>query len=171
MFAGDWRSAARGALEAGKDHNFGLDGPDLAARSAVAGGLDAELAEAIAALRALEGAGRMADAALAAAEAGQLARAGRWEEARAGYRKALSLRHQAGDVLRGAFDGLNWGLLAGEHDPEAKTAMTEAEAFFAWRGGTPMANAYKAAFVPVAKVAAAAPPPSVTRSEVRAART
>ena len=122
-------------------------------------------------LQPLQGSGRVADAALAAAEAAQAARGGRWEESRAGYRKALSLRHQAGDVMNAAFDGLNWGLLAGDRDPEAKTAMTEAEAFFAWRNGTPMVNAYKAAFVPVATVTAAAPPPSVTRSEVPAGKT
>jgi len=171
FFEGDWNASATSALEAGKDSNYHLDGPDLAAQAAVAGGLDAELEEAISLLRTQEGTGRVADAALAAAQAGQLARNGRWEEARAGYRKALSLRHQSGDVLVAAFDGLNWGLLAGEQDPEARTAMTEAEAFFAWRGGTPMVTSYKAAFVPVAKVAAAAPPPSVTRGEVRAART
>jgi class 3 adenylate cyclase/predicted ATPase len=170
VFVGDWPTGARFALEAATDNNWELDGPDLAAMAAIAGGLDAELEQAIALLRPQQGSGRVADAALAAAEAGQAARAGRWEEARAGYRRALSLRHQAGDAMPAAFDGLNWGLLAGDHDPEAKTAMTEAEAFFAWRGGTPMVNTFKAAFVPVSTVSAAAPPASVTRSEVPAAR-
>jgi hypothetical protein len=137
----------------------------------VAGALDGELAEAIALLRHEQGSGRLAVAALAAAEAGQAARAGRWEEARAGYRNALSLRHQAGDLMLAAIDGLNWGLLAGDRDPEARTAQTEAEAFFAWRAGTPMVNIYKAAFVPMSTVSATAPPPSVARSEVPATRT
>jgi hypothetical protein len=83
----------------------------------------------------------------------------------------LSLRHDAADNLKAAFDGLNWGLLAADRDPEAKTALVEAEAFFAWRGATPMVNIYKAAFVPVATVTVTAPPPSVTRSEVPASRT
>ena len=168
---GDWPRAARLALEAARDSNFNLDGPDLAAQAAVAGALEGELADAIGLLRRQQGTGRVADAALAAAEAAQAARGGRWEESRAGYRKALSLRHQAGDVMNAAFDGLNWGLLAGDRDPEAKPAMTEAEEFFAWRNGTPMVKTYKAAFVPVATVAAGTPPPSVARSEVPAART
>jgi hypothetical protein len=168
---GDWPMAARLALEAGADSNYYLDGPDLAAQAAVAGALDVELADAIAMLRPRQADGRLAAAALAAAESGQAARSGRWEEARAGYRKALSLRHQAGDVMLAAIDGLNWGLLAAGQDPEAKTAQTEAEAFFAWRGGTPMVNIYKAAFVPMTNVSVGPPPSSVTRSEVPAART
>ncbi|MEO8639852.1 MAG: hypothetical protein ABI458_08055, partial [Chloroflexota bacterium] len=171
LLQGDWTTAARQALAAGKDDNFSVDGPDLAAQAAVAGALDAKLAEAITMLRAQEQTGRLAAAALAAAEAGQLARSGRWEDARAGYRKALTLRHETGDLQGGAFDGLIWGLLAGDRDPEAKTAQTEAEAFFAWRGATPMVNTFKAAFVPVRNVSDSAPPASVTRSEVPAART
>jgi tetratricopeptide (TPR) repeat protein len=167
--AGDWPTAARRGLEAIQSNALSdfADGPDIAAHGAVAGGLSSELAEAIALLRSLRGTGRLAEAALAAAEAGQLARGGRWEEARAGYRRALSLRHQAGDLLNAAFDGLNWGLLAGAQDPEAKMAQTEAEAFFAWRGGTPMVTAYKAAFVPVAAAGSAAPAAAGARSETR----
>jgi class 3 adenylate cyclase/tetratricopeptide (TPR) repeat protein len=164
--AGDWPTSASRGLLAGRYSDFLLEGADVAAQAAVAGGLAAELTQAIASLQPLQPTGRLAVAALAAAEAGQLARSGRWEEARAGYRKALSLRHEAGDVLEAAFTGLAWGLLAGAEDPEAKTAQTEAEAFFAWRGGTPMVAAYKAAFVPLATVSAIAPPPSVTRAEV-----
>jgi hypothetical protein len=167
--AGDWPTAARRGLEAIQSNALSdfADGPDIAAHGAVAGGLSSELAEAIALLRSLRGTGRLAEAALAAAEAGQLARGGRWEEARAGYRRALSLRHQAGDLLNAAFDGLNWGLLAGAQDPEAKMAQTEAEAFFAWRGATPMVTAYKAAFVPVAAAGSVAPAPEDARSETR----
>jgi tetratricopeptide (TPR) repeat protein len=171
LFLGDWQSAARLALEGATDSNYELDGPDLAAQAAVAGGLDAELAKAITLLQPVRGTGRIAEAALAAAEGGQAARSGRWDEARASYRRALLLRHQAGDVMTAAFDGLTWGLLAGDQDPEAKTALTEAEAFFAWRGSSPMVAACKATFVPVSKVSAAAPPASVQRSEVPAART
>jgi tetratricopeptide (TPR) repeat protein len=166
LSGGDWELAVRRGLEAGRDQNFIVEGPDVAAQAAVAGGLDAGLAEAVAMLQPLKGTQRTADAALTAAEAGQLARAGRSDDARAAYRGALSLRHQVGDLLGAARDGLNWGLLAGQHDPEAKTALTEAEAFFAWRGGTPMVNIYKAAFVPMTIVTAAAPPAEVTRSEV-----
>jgi tetratricopeptide (TPR) repeat protein len=163
---GDWTTAAKLALEAGKDDNFAVDGPDLAAQAAVAGALDAELATAIVMLRAQEHTGRVAAAALAAAEAGQLVRGGRWEDARAGYRRALTLRRETSDLLGGAFDGLIWGLLAGERDPEARTAQTEAEAFFAWRNGTPMVNTFKAAFVPLRSVAAAAPPAGVAAAQV-----
>ena len=164
---GDWERAARLALSAGKDSNYEIDGNDLAAQAAVAGAIGPELAEAIATLQPFRGTGRLADGAIEAAEAGQLARAGRWEEARAGYRRALSLRHEAADQLKAAFDGLNWGLLAADRDPEAKTAMTEAEAFFAWRGATPMVNIYKASFVPLAdsSVSRASPPASVTTAE------
>jgi hypothetical protein len=173
---GDWEKAARLSLPAGKDSNYEIDGNDLAAQAAVAGGLGPELAEAIAMLQPFRGTGRLADGAIEAAEAGQLARSGRWEEARAGYRRALSLRHDAADHLKAAYDGLNWGLLAADRDPEAKTAMTEAEAFFAWRGATPMVNTYKAAFVPLRddSVSTAAPPASVTaaaEAEAPASRT
>jgi class 3 adenylate cyclase/predicted ATPase len=165
--AGDWAIAARRGLDAAarSSDNY-IDGPDIAAQGAVAGGLASELAEAIALLQPHRGTGRLADAALTAAEAGQLARGGRWEEARAAYRRALSLRHQAGDLLNAAFDGLNWGLLAGPHDPEAKTAQTEAEAFFAWRGATPMVTAYKVAFVPMADTVAPTTAASAQRTEV-----
>jgi tetratricopeptide (TPR) repeat protein len=166
--SGDWATAARLGLQAGKDVNYEVDGNDMAAQAAVAGALGPELAEAIATLEPLRGTGRLADAAIAAAEAGQLARAGRWEEARAGYRRALTLRREAAANLEGALDGLNWGLLAGDRDPEAKTALTEAEAFFAWRGATPMVNIYKAAFVPLSAgpVARTTPPASVVAAEV-----
>jgi class 3 adenylate cyclase/tetratricopeptide (TPR) repeat protein len=151
--AGDWSTAVHQGLAASKDSNFSLEGADLAVLAAVAGDLGSELAEAITHLRGLQQTGRVAVAALAAAEAGQLARAGRPDDARAGYRRAIALRHEAGDLLGAAFTGLAWGLLAGAHDPEAATALTEAEAFFAWRGGTPMVTRFKAAFVPVAESA------------------
>jgi hypothetical protein len=163
--AGDWPTAISRGTVAGQYSDFSLEGADLAAQAAVAGGLAGELSEAIALLRPLQSTGRLAVAALAAAEAGQLTRSGRWEEARAGYRKALSLRHEAGDLLEAAFTGLSWGLLAGAQDPEAKTAQTEAEAFFAWRGGTPTVIAYKAAFVPVSGSAAAVPATAGARTE------
>jgi hypothetical protein len=147
---GDWPTAARQGLAASKDSNFAVDGADIAAQAAIAGDLASELVEAIAQLRLLQRTGRIAVAALAAAEAGQLARAGRPDEARAGYRRAITLRHEAGDLLEAAMTGLAWGLLAGSHDPEAASAQMEAEAFFAWRNGTPMVNTFKAAFVPVA---------------------
>jgi tetratricopeptide (TPR) repeat protein len=147
---GDWPTAARQGLAASKDSNFALEGADIAAQAAIAADLGPELSDAIAQLRTVQQTGRIAVAALAAAEAGQLARAGRPDEARAGYRRAITLRHEAGDLLEAAMTGLAWGLLAGAHDPEAASAQTEAEAFFAWRGGTPMVTAFKAAFVPVA---------------------
>jgi len=128
--AGDWRTAAHQGLAASKDGNFGVEGADVAAQAAVAGDLGSELSDAIAQLRTVQQSGRIAVAALVAAEAGQLARAGRPDEARAGYRRAITLRHEAGDLLDAAMTGLAWGLLAGAHDPEAASAQTEAEAFF-----------------------------------------
>ena len=164
---GDWATSARRGLDAAQDQNYRVDGPDVAALGALAGALEPELAEAIALLRTVQQTGRIAQAALAGAEAGQLARKGRWEEARAGFRRAQSLRHEAGDLLDAAFVGLTWGLLAGAHDPEAASAQTEAQAFFAWRGGTPMVNAFKAAFVPVSEAIGIAPAQTGTRTEAK----
>ena len=171
MCRGDWTAAAKRRPGGGEGPATSAStAPDLALEAAVAGASRAELAAAIPLLRPPRATGRMADAALAAAEAGNWRGAAGWEEARAGYPQALSLRHQARRCPSGAFDGLNWGLLAGRPGSRGEDRETEAEAFFAWRGGTPMVNAYKAAFVPVATVSAAAPPASVTRSEVPAAR-
>ncbi|MEP6808035.1 MAG: hypothetical protein ABI978_05495, partial [Chloroflexota bacterium] len=156
--AGDWSIAARRGLEAARDTNFDTEGPTIAAQAAVAGDLAGELSEAIALLKGVHRTGRLKDAALAAAEAGQAARAGRSDEARAGYRRARTLFHEGGNRLEEAFTGLTWGLLAGDSDPEAVSAQAEANAFFTWRGGARMVAAFKAAFVPLAGSAAAATP-------------
>jgi hypothetical protein len=108
----------------------------------------------------------MVEAAFAAAEAGQLARLGRIDEARAGFRRAVGLFHEGGDLLSEATIGLNWGLLAGGRDPEAAAAEKAAEAFFTERGAAPMLADYRAAFVPVAGAGAAAPAPSPAGTEV-----
>ena len=151
--AGDWQTAAQEGLEAGMDANFGVEGPGLAAAAAVAGDLPEELAQAIAMLRAWPSHGRLSDATLALAEAGQAARNGRWDEARATYRRALSVKHEAGDLLGEARAGLAWGMLAGDRDPEAAAAGLAAETFFADRGGSATVAAYRAAFVPMKEVA------------------
>ena len=153
-YAGDWQTAARRALEAGTDANFGVQGPDLAAAAAVAGNLTTELAQAVDMLREWQSHGRLTTATLAAAEAGQAARDGRWDEARAGYRRALEVKHAAGDLLGEARAGLAWGMLAGDRDPEAAAAGAAAEKFFADRGGSATVAAYRAAFVPVREAAA-----------------
>ena len=159
--------AARLALEAGKNSNFGREGPDLAAFAAVAGNLTAELAQAIATLRAWPSPGRLVAAHLAAAEAGQAARDGRWDEARAAYRTALELLRHGSDLLGEARAGLAWGMLAGDRDPEAAAAGAAAEQFFADRGASAVVAAYRAAFVPVSRDAARAAAPAL---RVRAPR-
>jgi predicted ATPase/class 3 adenylate cyclase len=148
-FAGDWPAAARQALESATDANFIVEGPDLAAAAAVAGNLGGELAQAIRILRDVQSVGRLTTAILAAAEAGQAAREGRWEEARAGYRHALETKHDAGDLVGEALGGLAWGMLAGDRDPEAAAAGAAAEQFFTERGGAATVATYRAAFVPV----------------------
>jgi len=157
-FAGDWPAAARQALESATDANFIVEGPDLAAAAAVAGNLGGELAQAIRILRDVQSVGRLTTAILAAAEAGQAARQGRWEEARAGYRHALQTKHDAGDLLGEALGGLAWGMLAGDRDPEAAAAGAAAEQFFTERDGAATVAAYRAAFVPVQAHASPEPP-------------
>jgi class 3 adenylate cyclase/tetratricopeptide (TPR) repeat protein len=166
LYRGEWARAARRALDAAQEQNFGEDGPQSASFAAVAGGLPDELAAAISILRPNQGKGRMVDASLAAAEAGQAARAGRLDEARAGFRRALDLFHEGGDLLSEAITGLNWGLLAGGRDPEAAAAEKAAEAFFTERGAAPMLADYRAAFVPVAGTLADAPASSGAGTEV-----
>ena len=84
----------------------------------------------------------------------------------AGFRRALGLFHEGGDLLSEATIALNWGLLAGGRDPEAAAAEKAAGAFFTERGADRMIAAYRAAFVPVADGHTAAPAPSPARTEV-----
>ncbi|MBA3688721.1 MAG: AAA family ATPase [Chloroflexi bacterium] len=161
LYRGEWLRSARRGLDGAQDQNFSDEGPHVAAMAAVAGGLPEELAVAITALDARQRRGRMVEAAFVAAQAGQVARSGRLDGARAGFRRALGLFHEGGDVLSEALVGLNWGLLARGHDPEAAAAEKAAEAFFTERGAAPMLADYRAAFVPLADaapVAALAPP-------------
>ncbi|MDH4334355.1 MAG: AAA family ATPase [Chloroflexota bacterium] len=166
FLAGDWPAAARQALESAVDPNFGTDGPDVAAAAAVAGNLGDELAEAIRLLRDVQGGGRWTAAILTTAEAGQAARQGRWDEARAGYRRALEARHDIGDLLGEALGGLAWGMLASDRDPEAAAAGAAAERFFTERGGAATVATYRAAFVPV-QAARSAPGPVHDAEPVR----
>ena len=129
----------------------------------MAGALPDELASAVTTLGTNPGKGRLVEASFVAAEAGQLARSGRLDDARAGFRRALGLFHEGGDLLSEATVGLNWGLLAGGRDPEAAAAEKAAEAFFTERGAAPMLADYRAAFVPV--VADNVPPASALERE------
>jgi class 3 adenylate cyclase/predicted ATPase len=156
LFRGDWEAAARRGLDAGTDQNFAVEGPDAAADGAIAGNLLDELAQAIAMLAEVFSYGSLTEAALLAAKAGQAARQGRWDEAHAGYRRAIDLRHAAGNLLGEARAGLAWGMLAGDRDPEAAAAGAAAERFFSERGGAATVAAYRAAFVPVQPDAPAA---------------
>ncbi len=155
--AGDWTTGAQKALESGTNSNFSVEGPDIAAMAAVAGDLPGELTRAIEMLRAAEYQGRVTAASIAAAEAGQTARAGRWEDARLGYRRAQELQREAGDQFGEGMAGLAWGMLAGSQDPEAAAAGAAAEAFFSERGSAAMVAAYRAAFVPIKDAAPGAP--------------
>jgi hypothetical protein len=160
FYAAEWQTAARRGLDAGTDSNYAVEGPNIAADAAVAGDLAEELDQAVRMLRGAQSHGQMTLAALAAAEAGQAAREGRWDEARAGYRRALEVKHAAGDLLGEARTGLAWGMLAGDRDPEAAAAGTAAEQFFTERGGAAMVAAYRAAFVPVQEASAPAVRPA-----------
>jgi class 3 adenylate cyclase/tetratricopeptide (TPR) repeat protein len=167
LYRGEWARAARRGLDAAQEQNFGDDGARTASFAAVAGALPDELATAITALGANQQKGRLVEASFTAAEAGQLARSGRLAEARAGFRRALGLFHEGGDLLSEATMGLNWGLLAGGRDPEAAAAEKAAEAFFTERGAAPMLADYRAAFVPVDGGRSAAPAPSGAGTAVR----
>ena len=166
LYRGEWARSARRGLDAAQEQNFQDDGPRSTSFAAVAGGLSDELAAAITTLGANKHKGRIVEASFASAEAGRLARSGRLDEARAGFRRALGLFHEAGDLLSEATIGLNWGLLAGGRDPEAAAAEKAAEAFFTERGAAPMLADYRAAFVPLAAARAAAAPPSDAGTEV-----
>jgi class 3 adenylate cyclase/tetratricopeptide (TPR) repeat protein len=170
LYRGEWARSARCGLDAGREQNFGAVGPYFGALAAVAGGLPDELSAAITALGVAQPPGRMVVASLAAAEAGQAARSGRLDEARAGFRRSLSLFHEGGDLLNEATVGLTWGLLAGGRDPEAATAQQAAEAFFTERGADSMLADYRSAFVPLAtQPSAATPTPDSSRTRVPSA--
>jgi len=149
FWAGDWRTAATQGLEAGVNDNYSVDGPETAAQAAVAGNLADELSAAISMLAAVPSHGPMTQAARSASAAGQAAREGRWDEARAGYRRAIELKHNASDPLGEAQFGLAWGMLAGDRDPDAAAAAAAGEQFMTERGGAAAVAAYRAAFVPV----------------------
>ena len=151
LFRGDWTRAAKRGFDAAEEQNFADVGPHQAAQAAIAGGLADELALAIERLRIKAPLGRIDAAMLAFAEAGQLARAGRLDDGRAGFRAALTKFREGGDLLDEAVMGLIWGLLADGRDPEAAAAEKAAEAFFTERGGAPMLPVFRAAFVPVAE--------------------
>ena len=155
--AGDWATGAREGLASGTNANFAVEGPDVAAWAAIAGDLPDALSEAIEMLRATPWQGRVTAATIAAAEAGQAARAGKWEEARVAYRNARELQREAGDLLGEGMAGLAWGMLAGANDPEAAAAGAAAEAFFTERGSAALVTTYRAAFVPRKDAAASAP--------------
>jgi hypothetical protein len=116
-------------------------------------------------LRAAKYQGRVTASTIAAAEAGQAARAGRWDEARVGYRRAQELQREAGDLFGEAMAGLAWGMLAGADDPEAAAAGAAAETFFTEREAAALVATYRAAFVPTK--AAAAAPSRATRTPTR----
>ncbi|MEX2135622.1 MAG: adenylate/guanylate cyclase domain-containing protein [Chloroflexota bacterium] len=169
FFRGDWVRSARRGLDAGRDQNFSHDGPHFASLAAMAGALPGELAAAITALDDFARGGRIAAASFAAAEAGQAARSGRLDEARAGFRRALGLFREGGDLLSEALTGLIWGLLAGGRDAEAAAAEKAAEAFFTERGAAPMLADLHAAFVPLSDEAAVTATPASSRSRVPSA--
>jgi class 3 adenylate cyclase/tetratricopeptide (TPR) repeat protein len=86
---------------------------------------------------------------VAAGQAGMAARAGRWDEARVGYRAALEGLRDYGALFQWALTCLDWGALAADHNPEAAEALRQGREFFAERGSAARADAYLSAFVPV----------------------
>ena len=157
FFRGEWQEAATLATEAAISSNFSEEGPELAARAAVAGHLPHELERAIAACHASPYQGTGTLAAITAAEGAQAVWQGRWEEARALYRGALEMEQRSGDLLGVAILGLEWGALAGEHDPEAAAAAAAGEAFFVERDAAITVERYRAAFVLPTKAEVATP--------------
>jgi class 3 adenylate cyclase/tetratricopeptide (TPR) repeat protein len=87
---------------------------------------------------------------LTAGRAGFAARAGRWDEARAGYRAALDGIRAHGNLLQWALTSLDWGALGGASVPDAADALRDGMAFFADRGAEAVARRYVEAFVPLA---------------------
>ena len=167
LLRGEWTEAARLALEAAQDQNFSMEGPLIASQAATAGGLSEDLVAAITAFADSGRRGRVWEGSLAAAEAGQASRAGRLDEARAAFRRALGLFRDSGDLLNEAITGLIWGLMAGSRDPEAAAAEKAGEAFFTERGAAATVADFRAAFVPVADAApVGAPAPSGMATEV-----
>ena len=156
LMRGDWPLSAQRGLVAARDQNFVDSGALLAAMAAISGGLLEELDAAVTALRDAPRQGRIVTASLSVAEAGQTARGGRLDEARAGFRQAMSLFREGGDLLHEALTGLIWGLLANGRDAEAAAAEAAAEAFFTERDATRMLADFRAAFVPLGAEAAAA---------------
>ncbi|MEO6059422.1 MAG: adenylate/guanylate cyclase domain-containing protein [Candidatus Limnocylindria bacterium] len=170
ILRGDWAAAVRSGLLASADSNFTTEAAAVAAHAAVAGDLNDDLLRAVAVLHASPYRTRLSNAAIANAEGGLAAREGRWGEARIGYRQALELRRQAGNLLEEAITGLEWGALVGDADPEAAAAAGAGEAFFVERGGGKAAERFRAAIVPVKERALTAevdiPSPAASRSGV-----
>jgi hypothetical protein len=156
FFQGDWARSARLGIAASSNPNYVLDGAIYAAHAAVAGDLRDELRTAIEVHRASPLQGTVTGAAQAAAEAGLAAREGRWDDAHAGYQRALDATREAGFRLEEAFIGLEWGALAGSRDAEAAAAAAAGEAFFTERGGSSAVERYRAAFVAAAAAAVGA---------------
>jgi hypothetical protein len=151
---GDWPTAARRGLAAAANVNFVLDGALCAAHGGVAGDLRDELRAAIEVHRGSPLPGALTEAALTAAEAGLAAREGRWDEADAGYRRALDAFHASGYRVTEAWINLEWGALAGSRSADAAAAAEAGAAFFINRGAASVVERYRAAFVAVAGEAA-----------------
>jgi DNA-binding MarR family transcriptional regulator len=146
---GDWPTGARLGLAAAANVNFVLDGAICAAQAGVAGDLRDELRAAIEVHRRSPLPGALTEAALTAAEAGLAAREGRWDEADAGYRRALDAFHVSGYRVTEAWLNLQWGALAGSRNAGAAAAAEAGAAFFINRGAASVVDRYRQAFVPV----------------------
>jgi len=168
--SGDWRDAARLALAAAENPNYVWDGAVCAAHAAIAGDLRDELRATIEVHRGSPFQGRATRASQTAAEAGLAAREGRWEEAHAGYRRALDEFREGGYRVQEALAALEWGALAGSRDPDALAAGAAGAAFFVDRGAAPVVERYQAAFVPSSGASpSAAGTPTASRSRVPSA--
>jgi len=154
LFRGEWAPGTHGGVLASADTNFATEGRAIAAHAAIAGDLVDDLRQILEALWASPYRTRLSFAAIANSEGGLAARAGRWDEARIGYRQALELREQAGNLLEKAVTGLEWAALAGSRDPDAQAAGAAGAAFFTERGAAAVVERYRAGFVPVEEAAA-----------------
>ena len=149
LLRGEWDVAAQEGTIALDNANTLPDAAATLVHAAVGGNLPDAIA---AASEKLGQWGEMEDLTdrwfLAAGRAGLAARAGRWDEARAGYRAALDGIRANGNLFQWALTSLDWGALGGASVPEAADALRDGMAFFADRGAEALARRYVEAFVP-----------------------
>jgi len=166
MLRGEWPVAFREGVPALANTNTLPDAAALLAHAAVAGNLPDAADAAAEALGQWATVEDLVDRwSMAAARAGLAARAGRWDEARAGYRSAIAGIREHGHLVDWALTCLDWGALGADREPEAADALTAGMAFFAERGAEAVARTYVDAVIPIASTAQPATPAVKAGSE------